>query len=228
MKPKMTKNFLLAGIALAASLASVSNAAIIVDYQHTGGSATPDTAATGISSSASLGGELSGGTIATSINQLSAGQPEGLPNNAGTTYNYYFSYMVEVEAGYSGDVTFESLTIDTAAKETTRLFQISYLTENDLGNVVETFIVGDWTNPEAITDGTRTADTYDFSDFTTSSDVEFRVYWGGNATKNSESRVYVDSFTLDGTVSLVPELSSSFMAMGLAVTGLMSRRRSKR
>ena len=76
--------------------------------------------------------------------------------------------------------------------------------------------------------GSAEAVLYDFPDFTTVEDVEFRVYWGGTAPGNGKSRVYLDEFVLNGQVlaeegSPVPEPATLLLALlGLA---LLPRRR---
>lgn len=215
MKPKMTKNFLLAGIALAASLVAESALAVttIVDFQHNSGSLTPDFTNTNYITSAVAATNLT--EHATSIDQLSGAPP--IDDSMPYDFDLYFSYSIVNDSDTV--VEYTSVAIDTAAKVTSRVYQVSYIVDG-----AETFLTGDWTNASLNTDVDRLAVDYDLTGLTTSSDLEFRVYWAGTARSTSLQRVYVDEFTL----SAVPELSSSFMAMGLAVTGLMSRRRSKR
>lgn len=202
----------LIGNLLGLGMACAVQADMIVDYQHTAGSTIADELGYGITSSSGLDGSFTG-TVATSIDQLSGAKEQDLPNNAGTTYQYYFSYTVQSAYG----ATYESVDIDTAAKVTTRVFKISYLFD---GN--ETFLTPDWVNAALITDDTRTALTYDFTDFHTSDEVEFRVYWGGDTSGSDLSRVYVDKFTLSGAI---PEPATVSLIAMMGLSGLFIRRR---
>ncbi|MFC5050438.1 PEP-CTERM sorting domain-containing protein [Rubritalea spongiae] len=205
----MNKFSQIALITTGLSLAS-AQAATLVGYEHTAGSTTPDILASGITSTSALGGSLNG-TIATTIDQLSAAGANGLPNSAGQTSNYYFSYVVT-----GSNVTYESLDLAEAAKVGTRDFRLAY--SIDGGSEVE---IQGWTGSQVL--GSQTVNNYDFADFTTSDSVEFRIYWGGSANNNGNARVYSDSFTLNGSVA-VPEPSSTAL-LGLGGLALILRRR---
>jgi hypothetical protein len=189
------KNF--TGMLLALGLASAANAAVIVNYDHTAGAATPLYTEDGVTSSVSLDGTGLFGDVATTIDQYSVAVANGLVLNEDDSFDHYFSYDVSVSAS----TTFESVAIDTATKSTSRYFQVSYIINS--GN--EVFLTDGWQTPGSITDDTRDAITYDFEDFTTTADVEFRVYWGGTASSSAEGRVYVDDFVLNGSLTAIPE-----------------------
>ncbi|WP_372806791.1 hypothetical protein, partial [Pontiella sp.] len=57
-------------------------------------------------------------------------------------------------------------------------------------------------------------DDYDFADFATASDVEFRVYWQGDAADGYTARVYVDELRIFGSLS-----AYSVWAAGHALAG---------
>jgi hypothetical protein len=198
------------GILLGLGLACAANASIIVDYEHTAGSTNPVSTATGVTSTSALGGTIAGGVIATTIDQLS--YSPGI-NLGAENYNNYFVYTVV----NSTNVTFSSLDLDATAKQSTRNFRVSYT----VGTGTETFIT-EWASvPRLITDTAATVN-YDFTDFTTTEDVEFRVYWAGTATKTSEARVYVDDFVLNGAV--IPEPAAvGLLGLGGLITLLISR-----
>ncbi|MGJ8654793.1 MAG: Ig-like domain-containing protein, partial [Opitutaceae bacterium] len=133
---------------------SITNSNAIAHYDHTAGSTIPSTVYVGISSSAALGGDLAGGTIATTIDQLSAAEGDGLsPNIALDNFDHYFTYAVSS----GGDpITYTSLILDAYAKDANRRYQLSYIigtTEVFLTTgPVETGDLDDVGNP----------DTYDF------------------------------------------------------------------
>uniref|UniRef100_UPI003562BE99 carbohydrate-binding protein n=1 Tax=Pontiella sp. TaxID=2837462 RepID=UPI003562BE99 len=165
----------------------------LVVYKHTAGSTEPDLVSGGVTSSAGLGGNLSG-TIATTIHQLSAASANSLPLSVSTNdFSYYFSYEV-FSNGHTNE--FRNLSVDAYAKDSNRRYQLSYRIDGE----PEVFITAGPVEPGDLTDAGN-ADVYDFPNFTTAADVEFRVYWQGDASGGSQARVYVDELRINDLVN---------------------------
>ncbi|WP_372847187.1 carbohydrate-binding protein, partial [Pontiella sp.] len=186
----------------------------LVVYKHTAGSTSPDLVSGGVSSSAGLGGSL-GGTIATSIHQLSAASANGLPLSVPTTdFGYYFSYDL-FSNGHTNE--FRNLSVDAYAKEPDRRYQLSYIIEGQ----PEVFVTGGPVEPGDLTDAGN-ADVYDFPDFTTAADVEFRVYWQGDASGSSQARVYVDELRINSLENPVALAQTKFTPVNNPVPVILS------
>lgn len=198
------------GMLMGLGLAVSANAAVIVNYEHTSGTTNPVSTVDGITSTSALAGDWAGEDPATSIDLLSIGMQTADP---GDTYNFYFTYDVV----NSTNITFASLDLDATAKALTRDYRVSYI----VAGASEVFIT-DWTAVTQVVSDTRENVAIDFSDFTTTEDVQFRVYWSGSANKSSNGRVYVDDFVLNGTV--IPEPATIGM-VGLGAVALLALRR---
>jgi C1A family cysteine protease len=176
---------------------SGDGASLIASYDHTAGTTNPVVTMSGVTSFSALGGNLSGGVIATTIDQLSAAEDTGLSRSiASDNFDYYFSYIVNPG---SDAVVYTSLSLDAYAKDASRRYQLSYTIDGG----VEVFITSGPVESGDI-DDEGDLDTYDFADFTSSSSVEFRVYWQGSASASSLARVYVDDFILYGGLNEAP------------------------
>jgi hypothetical protein len=186
---------------------SITVSDMLVNYEHTAGSTLPILTADGITSSVRLGGLLTG-VVATTIDQYSAGNGISTENIAADNFSYSFVYTVS-SAGEP--VQYTALSLDAYAKDTDRRYQLSYIIEGS----DEVFI----TDGQVATGGLDDEgnfDEYNPGAFTTSSNVEFIVYWQGGPAASSESRVYVDDFMLNGIVGgdtpVVTDLSGAVVA----------------
>lgn len=171
----------------------------LVTFEHTAGATTPDFISPGISASSGLGGGLSG-AIATSINQLSAAFGNGFPLDVTTEdFSYYFAYPI---SSNGGPVTYKNLAIDVYTKHVNRRHQISYIIEGQ----EEIFLTdGPIVSGNLVDMGNL--EYYDFPDFTTTDNVEFRVYWQGSANSTSNGRIYVDHFSINSFSPLMAHTS---------------------
>lgn len=161
----------------------------LVIFEHTAGATTPDIVNSNITATSGLGGSLSG-TVATSINQLSVALANGLPLQIPTDdFNYFFSYQISSKGT---PITYENMAIDAYTKHVDRRHQISYIIEGEQ----EVFITDGSVVSGNINDEGN-LEYYDFPDFTTTDNVEFRVYWQGNTNNSSNGRTYVDYFSLN-------------------------------
>ncbi len=195
------------------SVEQLNNALVV--YKHTAGSTSPDIVSGGVTSSAGLGGNLSG-TVATTIHQLSAASANGLPLSVpATDYSYYFSYDV-LSNGNTNE--FCNLSLDAYAKDANRCYQLSYIIDGE----PEVFITDGPIDPGAVTTDVGNFDVYDFSDFTTASDVEFRVYWQGDASSTSQARVYVNEFRINDLVNPVASNQTVFVPVNTSVDMTLS------
>ncbi|MDP0490446.1 MAG: Ig-like domain-containing protein [Verrucomicrobiota bacterium JB023] len=166
---------------------------VLVSYAHPGGATTPSYQLDILDSTASLGGVLSGGAIASTVDQLSAAEGTGLPADIDTDdFSSYFSYLVtpnEVTIGY------ESLFVDAFAKADSRLYQVSYLVDGS-----EEVFLSPAPVPAGTPDEEGNFDSYPIPDLVTDAEVEFRIYWQGGPASTSQARVYVDDCVLTGQV----------------------------
>lgn len=169
---------------------SVSGGAMVT-FEHTAGTTVPDWVLSGVTSSSALGGNMAGTVIADTIDQLSAAAANNLPNTvASDNFDYYFSYSVSTAGS---NALYESIALDAYAKDPARRYQLSYI----ISGQPEVFITSGQVEPGDLEDDGN-FDVYDFPDFITTSDVEFRVYWQGSASAGALARVYVDDFFING------------------------------
>ncbi|YCM42927.1 PEP-CTERM sorting domain-containing protein [Verrucomicrobiaceae bacterium 227] len=144
--------------------------------------------------------------------------------NASSATNYV-SFTVAPTVGY--EMTYESLSLfaGTNGMNDEVFFELRAwdgVSETSLGVKSHTA-----TNPGFSANAPVESYSFDFSDFTSPSDTEFRLYgWGvdtpGAAPQNGGIRF--DDIVLNGSSALVPEPSSAAL-LGLASLALLRRRR---
>lgn len=160
--------------------------------------------------------------IGTSIfsNTATAGVGMNFADVEEATATNYISFTVTPSGGF--EATYENLSLfvgTNAGNVELSLRAWDGASETTLGDY--SFVD---TNPGggASTNDPIIAHTFDFTDFTSSSATEFRLYaWNG---ESANTGVRLDDIVLNGTVNVIPEPGSAAL-LGLAGLGLLIRRR---
>jgi hypothetical protein len=137
-------------------------------------------------------------------------------NAAATVATNYIAFTLTPDSGYQ--TAFESLSFYTGTNAASDEYNIQLRAWNGVSETT----LGSVSHTGASTNAPVVFKSIDFTDFTSTSAIEFRLY--GYNVASSGGGIRYDDIVLNGTTTAIPEPSMAALC-GLAAMGLLVRRR---